>query len=92
MDREINHIYKPLYLYKFLCICYISGDGENSVVVRWKMQVAEVTGEVASEVTMKVTSKVTTSEVPQEQPLASPVVAVAPAQPAQIDHLFVFVC
>ena len=41
--------------------------------------VAEVTGEV-------------TSEVPQEQPLASPVVAVAPAQPAQIDHLFVFVC
>ena len=41
-DREINHIYKPLY--KFLCVCYISGDGENSVVVRWKMQVAEVTG------------------------------------------------
>ena len=30
-----------------------------------------------------------TSEVPQEQPLASPVVAVAAAQPAQIDHLFV---
>ena len=39
----------------------------------------------------EVTSEVT-SEVPQEQPLASPVVAVAPAQPAQIDHcLFVFV-
>ena len=69
---EIND--KPLY--KFLCVCYISGDGENSVVVRWKMQVAEVTREM-------------TSEVPQEQPLASPVVAVAPAQPAQIDHLFV---
>ena len=40
------------------------------------MQVAEGTSEM-------------TSEVPQEQPLASPVVAVAAAQPAQIDHLFV---
>ena len=29
---------KPLY--NFLCVCYICDDGENSVVVRWKMQVA----------------------------------------------------
>ena len=40
------------------------------------------------EVVAEVTSEMT-SEVPQEQPLASLVVAVAAAQPAQIDHLFV---
>ena len=64
-----------------MCVCYISGKecGGKMEDADGQEVVAEVTGEV-------------TSEVPQEQPLASPVVAVAPAQPAQIDHLFVFVC